>query len=209
MTAVREAVILPAIFLTVVLLGGLSVATDTTRLVPPSVFSLVLGVLLVRVIVQSGAVAPERLLASTRTGLENTSGFIVLVTLWVASAQTIAMLIPASGLPRLAFSVFFFVLLLNTAAAAPDRVRLLRSLGVTFGAAFVLKFVVLHGLSAPGGGRLQRVMQTLVDGVTLGVLMQEPQHPLAAYVALAVVILCLLGVFLLPARADERLVRTR
>jgi hypothetical protein len=38
----------------------------------------------------------------------------------------------------LAAGAFFLVLLLNTAAAAPDRQQLLRSLAVTFGAAFVL-----------------------------------------------------------------------
>jgi len=38
-----------------------------------------------------------------------------------------AVLIPESGVPQVAFNVFFFVLLLNTAAASPDRPQLLRS----------------------------------------------------------------------------------
>jgi hypothetical protein len=37
--------------------------------------------------------------------------------------------------------------------------QLLRSLAVTFGAAFVLKFVILHGLSAPGDGVVKRGLQ--------------------------------------------------
>ena len=57
------------------------------------------------------------------------------ISWWLAGAA-IAVLIPDSGLPRLVFAVFFLILLLNTAAAAPDRVRLLRSLAVTLGAAF-------------------------------------------------------------------------
>jgi hypothetical protein len=52
-----------------------------------------------------------------------------------ARRRIIALLIPESGLPRLAVGVFFVILLLNTSAASPDRQRLLRSLAVTFGTA--------------------------------------------------------------------------
>ena len=119
MTAGCEAIALPAIFLTIVLLGGVRVS-DITVLVAPSVFTLVLGVLLVRVLVQCGALAPDRLVGSARSALANVNGLVVLVTLWAASVQTLALLVPESGLPRLAFNVFFLIMLLNTAAASPD-----------------------------------------------------------------------------------------
>jgi hypothetical protein len=169
-------------------------------LVPPSPFALVLGALLLRVVVQSGALAPGRLLSSSRSGLANLNGIVVLAALWAAAAQTIAMLIPESGVPELAFNVFFLILLLNTAAASPDRHQLLRSLGVTLGAAFVLKFVVLYQLSAPGTGTLKRGLQAILDTVTLGALIQEVPHPITAYIALFVVVLFVIGVFLLPPR---------
>jgi len=199
MTAVREALVLPALFLTVLLLGALRIG-DTTVLEPPSPFALVLGALLLRVVVQSGTLAPERLLSSSRSGLENVNGGVALATVWAAAAQTIAVLVPESGVPHVAFNVFFFVLLLNTAAAAPDRAQLLRSLGVTLGAAFTLKFVVLHQLSAPGSGLLKRALQAILDGVTLGALIQEVPHPAMAYTALFTVVLFLIGVVLLPHR---------
>lgn len=199
MTTVREALVLPVIFLSVLLLGALRIG-DTTVLVPPSPFALVLGALLLRVVLQSGALAPGRLLSSSRSGLENVSGGIVLATLWAAAAQAIAVLIPESGVPQAAFNVFFFVLLLNTAAASPDRPQLLRSLAVTLGAAFVLKFVVLYQLSAPGTGMLKRALQAILDGVTMGALIQEVPHPVMAYVALLAVVLFLIGVLLLPHR---------
>src|SRR5690242_12754638 len=176
MTARREAIGLPIIFLTVVLLGGLRIGV-VAALVPPSVFALVLGVLLVRVLVQCGAVAPERLVSGSRRALANANGIVVLVTLWAASSQAIALVIPDSGLPRLAMNVFFLVLLLNTAAASPDRVRLLRSLSVTFGSVFVLKFVVLYELSTPGTSWLKRVLQAMLEGITLGTLTQDPLRP--------------------------------
>lgn len=199
MTAAREAIALPFLFLTVLLLGGLRIA-DTTQLVPPSPYLLVLGILLVRVVVQSGALAPEQLLSSSRPALKNVNGFIVIATLWVAASQVLAVLVPESGVPRLAFSVFFLILLLNTAAASPDRPRLLRSLSVTFGAAFILKFVVLDGLSAPAEGTIKRAVRAVLDSVTFGALIQDVPHPVTAYIALFAVLLFLIGLLLLPHR---------
>jgi hypothetical protein len=201
--ALREAVLLPAALLTVVLLGSLRIA-DVTSLAPPSVFALVLGLLVIRVIVQSGTLAPHRLLAATRSPLANVNGSIVMLALWLASAQVVAVLIPESGLPRIAFGVFLLILLLNTAAADPDRTRLLRSLSVTLGALFLLKFVVLRELSTPGTGGLKRVLQALLEGITLGVLLQPPSHAAAGYVALLCLVLFLVSLFLLPPKLSTR-----
>jgi hypothetical protein len=96
--ALREALVLPAAFLTVLLLGSLRMSQATT-LVPPSAFALVLGLLVMRVVVQSGTLAPERLLAASRSALANLNGAVVLAALWLASAQVIALLIPESRSP--------------------------------------------------------------------------------------------------------------
>jgi len=199
-SAAREAIVLPIAFLTVLLLGSVRVA-ETTVLAPPSVYTLVLGLLFMRIVVQSGTLAPEQLLASSRSALANTNGVVAVIGLWLAAAQVIALLIPESGLPRIVFAVFLLILLANTAATAPDRTRLLRSLAVTFGALFVLKFVVLAQLSAPGGGRLKQVLQTLLEGVTLGALLQPPQHSVTGYLALATLVLFLVALLLLPMRS--------
>ena len=200
--ALREALILPAAFLTVLLLGSVRMSQVTT-LVPPSAFALVLGLLVMRVVVQSGTLAPDRLLAASRSALANLNGAVVLAALWLASAQVVALLIPESGLPRIVFAVFLLILLLNTAAASPDRIRLMRSLAVTFGALFLLKFVVLRELSAPGTSGLKRVLQTLLEGITLGALLQPPSHPATGYLALLSLVLFLVGLFLLPPRTAE------
>jgi hypothetical protein len=150
--------------------------------------------------VQSGALATDRLLSTSRRALGNANGAVVLLTLWIASAQIFTLLIPASGLPRIAFNVYFLLLMLNTAAADPDRPRLIRSMAVTFGTAFVLKFIVLSELSNPGSGRLARMLQVLLEGITLGTLTQEAQHPALGYVAFFVLALFLTGVFMLPYR---------
>jgi hypothetical protein len=199
MTAVREAIGLPLLFLTVALLAGVRIGPHVV-LATPSVYALILGILLLRLFVQSGALAPERLLSSRRTALENVNGAVLLLAFWAAGAQTCAMLIPDAGLPRLILNVFFLILLLNTAAANPDRRRLLRSLGVTFGSAFLLKYVVLSELSSPGTGWTKRVLQAMLQGITLGTLIQEVLHPATAYIALFALLLFLVGAFLLPYR---------
>ena len=201
MTALREAIYLPLLFLTVALLGGVRPGAAIV-LVPPSLFALILAVMLIGVLVQSGALAPVRLMGATRPGLANVNGFVVLATLFVAAAQIFSLLTPGAGVPRILFSVYFFVLMLNTLAAGPDRVRVLRSLAVTFGAAFILKFIVLDALSDPASGRLTRLLQILLEGVTLGTVTQEVQHPAAGYLAFFTIAVFLVGAALLPLRGN-------
>ena len=202
MTASREAIHLPVLFLTVTLLGGLRPGSAVV-LAPPSLFSLVLAVLLVGVLVQSQAFVPLRVMNASRPALANLNGGVLVAALLVASAQMFSLLTPDAGLPRVLFSIYFFVLMINTMAASPDRVRVLRSLAVTFGAAFVLKFIVLDALSDPAGGRLTRVLQVLFEGVTLGALTQDAQHPAAGYIAFAAIVIFLAALALLPSAARE------
>jgi hypothetical protein len=207
MTAAREAIVLPAIFLTVALISGLEFGSRVA-LMPPSLFSLVLAAMLVGTLVRSGALAPVRLLHGSRPTIANANGFVALAALFAASAQVLAMLTPRSGLPLMFVCVFLFVLLLNTWVAMPDRARLLRSLAVTLGSALVLKFIVLASLSSPGESRIARVLAALFDVATLGTVAQPPQHPIAGYVAFAAVTLYLLGVALLPRPRSDLLRRT-
>jgi hypothetical protein len=196
-TAVREAIVLPALFLTVTLLGGLRPG-HAQILAPPSLFSLVLAMLLVAALVQSGALAPDRLMSDRRAWLPNLNGLVVLLGTFVASAQTFTLVTPESGLPAVVVATFFFIALLHTLTVAPDRVRMLRGLMVLIGATFVIKFIVLATLSQPADGRFARAMQLLFEGVTLGAISQTPPHPAAGYLAFAVLILYFAGLLLLP-----------
>ena len=200
MTRATEAVYLPMIFLTVALLGGLRV-TDRVALVPPSLFALVLGMLLFGVLVRGRVFAPDRVLNGSRSALENLNGLSVILATFFASTQVLSLMIPESGLPFLLFNVFLFVLLLNTLAGAPDRVAVLRSLAVVLGSAFTLKFVFLAALSDSGGGAFKRVMLALLEGATLGTLSQTPLHPATGYVAFATLVLYLAGLAALPTGA--------
>jgi len=199
MTAAREAIYLPLLFLAVTLLGGMRLG-DHVAFVPPPLFSLVLSVLVFAALVRSGALAPERLMNNARPALANLNGFVVLLTTFAATAQAFNLATPSAGLPLLLFDALLLVLLVNTLVAAPDRIRVLRSLMVIFGAAFVFKFVVLAAFSDPSGGRLKRVLQLLLEGVTLGTLTQEPMHPASGYIAFATLVLYLIGLAMLSTR---------
>ena len=206
MSVASEAVYLPLLFLTVALLGGVRVA-DTIVLLAPPLFALVLGVLWFGVLARSGAIALHRLINAGRSALANLNGLVVIVATFLGSAQVFNLVTPEIGLPRLLFNVFFLVLLLNTLAASPDRVRVLRSSVVIFGSAFVLKFIVLAALSDPDGGTLKRVLLVLVEGVTLGTLTQAVFHESTGYLAFFTVALFITGLAFLPS-ADRRLIES-
>jgi hypothetical protein len=200
MKAATEAIHLPLMLLTVILLGGLRL-NDRVAFVPPPLFALVLGVMLFGVLVRGRVLAPERLMSESRTSLENLNGFVVILSTFFAATQVFSLLAPESGLPFLLFNVFLFVLLVNTLAASHDRVSVLRSVAVITGAAFIVKFVVLGAISDPGDSMLKRVLYAALEGVTLGTLTQPPLAPAAGYLAFATVVLFLIALAMLPTRS--------
>ena len=203
MTAAREAIALPLTFLTVALLGGLRIS-DRVALLPPPLFALALSVLLLALLVRCGALAPDRLVHPSRSMLANLNGLVIVLAVFLATAQAFNAATPDPGVPRVLFNVAFLLLLANTMAAAPDRVRALRSVLVIFGSAFVAKFVVLSALSTPAQGGFTRAMQMLFEGVTLGTVTQDVLHPVSGYVAFFTLMLYLIGLVLLPARGERQ-----
>jgi hypothetical protein len=200
---VREAITLPLIFLTVAFGGGLRVSAASGQLVflPPSLMALVLALLLLAALVRTGTLLPEALLRADRPPLANASGLLVVIALFAAAAQVFNTTTPETGLLQFIVNLFFLLLLWNTVAAQPDRRRMLASLLVIFGGAFVVKYVVLGSLYDPAGGLTRRVLMTMLEGVTLGGLTYQSPAPVTGYVAFFTVLLFLIGVALLPARA--------
>jgi hypothetical protein len=197
-SALREAIVLPLLFLTVVLCGSMRPGTPVA-FVPPTPFALVLGVLLLAALVQSGTLAPSRLVDGRRSPLANVNGAVVLLALFLAGAQVCALLIPPAGAPAVVLGLALLVLLILLLALGADRVRLLRGLLVAFGAAFTLRYVVLAALSAPAQGRVARALQLLFEGATLGAVSQPVEPPVAGYLAFATLAAYLAGLALLPA----------
>jgi hypothetical protein len=197
--AVRESIVLPALFLTVTLGGGFRMAASGQLVfLVPSLMALVLSLLLVGVLFRSGALVPDALMHASRPALANVSGALVLASLFAAGAQVFNTITPEAGLLQFVFNIFFLLLLWNTIAARPDRRRLLHSLLVLFGGAFLLKYVVLGSLYDPQGGLTKRVLTVLLEGVTLGGLTYQTPAPVTGYVAFFTILLFLVGLILLP-----------
>jgi hypothetical protein len=203
--AARDAFTLPLIFLTVALFGGFrSANAQGMWFLPPPLIALVLASLLIGLLIRTGTLAPDRLMRSDGSVLENLSGAIVLATLFAATAQVFNLVTPETGLLHFIFTSFFLLLLWNTLAAQPDRPRLLRSLAVLFGGAFILKYIVLASLYDAQGGWARRVLMTLLEGVTLGGLQYESPAALTGYIAFFTLALYLIGVMLLPYPMSRR-----
>ena len=174
MTPVREAIVLPLLFLTVVFAAAIRPG-GAVSVVPPALGSLVAGVAVLALLVRSGALAPERLMNGGRSPLANLNGLSVLMAVFAASAELVTALVPESGVPALVAWIVLVTLLVQAFAMGPDRTRLLRGLVVIFGAAFVLKFIVLASLSAPAEGPVGRAVQ-MRSGFTLGMVTARRIH---------------------------------
>jgi hypothetical protein len=207
-TAAREAIALPLMFLTVAALGGLRVG-HTVLLIPPPLVSLVLALMLVGALVRAGVFAPHSLMNAARSPLENLSGLTVLITLIAASAQVFTLVTPERGLLHAVFSVCFFVQLATTLAGVNGRRNLLRSLVVLLGAAFVIRFIVLEALYAADGGLAKRLLTTLLEGASLGSIQYEPAGTITGYIAFFVLVLYFVALVLLPAADSPRALTVR
>jgi uncharacterized membrane protein len=202
--AVREALVLPALFLTSFLAGGFR-GGGSVRLVPPALSALVLAALLVAALLRSGVWVPAQFVSARRTGLANASGVAACAAMLLASAQALNVVMPEDGLLHAAFALLLAVQLLTTLAALRDRAALLRSLAVLLGCAFVLRFIVLESLFAPQPGWLKRVLAAALEGVSLGTLSYAPTGTITGYTAFAALSLYLWGVFLMaPPGGSER-----
>jgi hypothetical protein len=208
MTPVREALVLPLLFLTVTLLGGFRVAT-TVKLVPPSLTALMLAMLLIATLVRGRVLQPGALMHASRTPAENTSGLVILLALFAASAQAISLLLPDRGLLHAGFAIFVFCQLMTMNAAGPDRTATLRGLFVLFGSLFVLRHVAIEALYAPERGVLHRVLTALMSGASLGGINYEPNAAVTGYAAFFTLLLYVIGLWLLPTGGGTSLVHVR
>lgn len=191
-------VVLPFIFLTVVLLGGLRVSAGDRAFVflPPPLITLILAVLLMLLFVRGRLIVLRSWVASTNPPVENFSNIWLLLTLFFASAQAFNSVLPERGLLHWLFSFFFLWTLWNNQFSSFDARRLLRSLVVLFGTAFVLKHLLLSSLYAPDGGWLKRIAGALVQGVALGTLDAPSFAPATGYLSFFTLALYILGLIL-------------
>jgi hypothetical protein len=192
-------VVLPMLFLTVVLLGGLRVGGEnrTFIFVAPPLVTLLLAVLLMLLLVRGHLIRFHQWVGSELSPLTNVAHIWMLITLFFASAQAFNSVLPERGLLHWLFSFFFLWTLWNNQFSSFDARRLLRSLGVLFGTAFVLKHMLLASLYSDDGGWLKRVAGTLLQGVSLGTLDASSFAPATGYISFFSLALYVAGLVLL------------
>ncbi|HKO61936.1 MAG TPA: hypothetical protein VJV03_12310 [Pyrinomonadaceae bacterium] len=191
-------VLLPFIFLTVALLGGLRVSLDDSAFVffPPPLITLLLAVLLMLLFLRGGLIELRSMVASDNPPFENASNIWLLLTLFFASAQAFNSVLPERGLLHWLFSFFFLWTLWNNQFSSFDARRLLRSLIVLFATAFILKHMLLASLFATDGGWMKRIAGALVQGAALGTLDAPSFAPATGYISFFALALYVIGLTL-------------
>ena len=197
--------LLPTIFLTVALLGGLRVAAGTQAFtfVAPTLITLFLALLLMVLFVRGRALNVSRWLSGGHHPLTNVSHALTLAALFFASAQSFNSVLPERGLFRPLFSFFFLWTLWNNLFSSFDARRLVRSLAALFATAFVLKHMLLASLYDAEGGWLSRLAGLLVEGITLGTIDAPQYAPASGYISFFTLLLYVGGLVLLPAAPHE------
>ncbi|HJU57084.1 MAG TPA: hypothetical protein VJ715_21035 [Pyrinomonadaceae bacterium] len=204
--ALLRYILLPMIFLTVALLGGLRIDVETKAFLffPPSLITLILAVMLMVLFVRGHAIEIREWLKSDQPALTNVSHALTLLTLYFASAQAFNTVLPEQGLLNWLFSFFFLWTLWNNQFSNFDARRLVRSLAVLFGTAFFLKHMFLASLFAPGGGWAKKIAGFFLEMGTLGTIDSETFAPATGYISFFTIALYVLGLVLLtPTPAPE------
>lgn len=203
--ALVQYLLLPTIFLTVTLLGGFRVNAVTDAVtrggfvfIAPPLITLLLAVVLMVLFARGRLIDFRRWLSGAHHPLANVAHALTLVTLFFASAQSFNSVLPEAGLLRWMFSFFFLWTLSNNLFSPFDARRLVRSLAVLFGTAFVFKHIILANLYAPGGGWLTRLAGALLEGVTLGTLDGQAFTPATGYVSFFTIAFYVGGLVMLP-----------
>ena len=197
--ALVDFVVLPFIFLTVVLLGGLRIGSETRTFIfiAPPLVTLLLATLSLLLFVRGGLLRFHQWVGSDLPPLTNLAHIWMFITIFFASAQAFNSVLPERGLFHWLFSFFFLWTLWNNQFSSFDARRLLRSLTILFGTAFVFKHILLANLYSPEGGWFKRIAGTLLQGVTLGTGDVPTFAPVTGYIAFFTLALYVTGLILL------------
>lgn len=150
-SAIRHYLLLPLIFLTVTMLGGLRLNIDTNAFIflKPELVCLIFAAILLVLFFRAGLIRLDGWFSDGFSTLKNIANASVLFTLFTASVQIFNGLLPEKGLPFWIVGLLFFWTLWNNLFSVFTAKRLVQSLGSLFGLAFVLKYLILANLTAP------------------------------------------------------------
>lgn len=200
-------VVLPLIFMTVTLLGGLRLSGTDNSLIflkPPLVCLIFASILLI-LFFRSGSIRPNTWLRNDLPVLTNIANGMVLFTLFAASTQLFNSLLPEAGLPFWIVAFCFLWTLWNNLFADFDTRKLFRSLGALFALAFVAKYLMLANLTAPSGnGWLQSIIENPAKEAFTWAFDLPRFSAGTGYIQFFTAALYLIGLYLLPRNATSK-----
>jgi len=202
----RTYLLLPFIFLTVALLGGLRIGSEKSEFVfvRPALFCLIAAAVLLILFFRSGLLQLDGWFSEDFPTIKNIANGGVIAALFAATVQIFNSLIPELGIPYWVVSFCFFWTLWNNLFAEFDTRRLIRSLGALFGLAFVVKYLILLNLTAPAAESWwQGILQNPAkESVTW--LFSLPRYGGATgYIQFFAIAFYLLGLFMLAPRTGK------
>lgn len=198
--------VLPTIFLTVTLLGGLRIAGSDGAFVffRPALICLIFGAILLVLFARSGVLRLDGWFSESFTPLRNVSNGLVVASLFAAAVQIFNSLLPEQGLTFWIVAFCFFWTLWNNLFADFDPRRMFRSLGGLFGLAFVAKYLILANLTAPAGRSWFEALTENPGQEAITRLLDLPRYSGATgYIQFFAVGLFLLGLFLFPSTTKD------
>lgn len=203
--AVWRFVLMPLVFLTVALLGGLRVGIEKQNFIfiAPPLVCLILAALLFLLFLRGRLIIMPEWISGDAPLLTNFAHVLTLITLFFASAQALNSVLPERGLLLWLFAFFFLWTLWNNLFSEFDPKRLLRSLAVLFGTAFLLKHLILAAFAAPEESFWRKLTNLLLEGVTLGALEIPNFAPLTGYISFFALVLYVVGLIGLMSRFEE------
>ena len=205
----RLYLLVPFIFLTVTLLGGLRLASPGNEFVflKPALLCLILAVILLVLFVRAGLIAVDGWINEEFEMSQNIANCFVLATLFAASTQIFNSVMPEQGLPFWIVAFCFLWTLWNNLFSDFDNKKLLRSVVALFGFAFVAKYLVLANLTAPASENWLRALIENPAQEAFTWILALPKYSIGTgYIQFFAVLLYFMGLFLLP--QTTRLTRT-
>ncbi len=198
--SILQYIVLPLIFLTISLLGGLRLnAEDAAFLfLKPPLVCLVFAVILLALFFRANLIKLNGWFSENFSTLKNAANACVLLTLFFASTQIFNSLLPEKGLPFWVVAFCFFWTLWNNLFAAFDTKRLVQSLGGMFGLAFVVKYLILAGLTAPANRSwIQGIFENPTQEAFTWLLDLPKFGAATGYIQFFALVFYLIGLFLL------------
>lgn len=207
-SAIRNYILLPFIFLTITLFGGLrlSETNNAFLFLRPVLICLIFAAVLIVLFFRARLIELDGWFSESFTTLKNAANFLVMLTLFTASVQVFNAVLPERGLPFWIVGFCFFWTLWNNLFAEFDVRRLLQSLGGLFGLAFVVKYLVLANLAAPAAESWwQSILQNPTQTAFTWALDLPVYSAGTGYIQFFTLIFYLVGLFLLaPSSIQKR-----